>query len=82
MSVFFFDIGFFKSRKAMFSIDLRSLGKVAGLVKNNGKHNSPVIAYKGIHDSLGFWIPRREFWILGTGFWILCQWNLDSRFQS
>ena len=35
--------------------------------------------YKGIQDSLGFWIPRRGFWILGTrfqsfsvelGFWI------------
>ena len=23
-----------------------------------------------------------EFWILGTGLRILCQWNLDSRFQS
>ena len=24
--------------------------------------------YKGIQDSLGFWIPYRRFWILGTGF--------------
>ena len=24
--------------------------------------------YKGIQDSLGFWIPRRVFRILGTGF--------------
>ena len=23
---------------------------------------------KGIQDSLGFWIPRRRFWIPGTGF--------------
>ena len=36
----------------------------------------------GIQDSLGFWIPRRGFQIPGTGFWILCQWNLDSGFQS
>lgn len=42
---FFLDIGFFKSRKTMFLIDLRSLRKVAGMVKNIGKHNSPVIAY-------------------------------------
>ena len=66
----------------MFSIDLRSLCRVAGVVKNNGKHNSSLVAYKGIQDSLGFWIPRREFRVLVTGFWILCQWNLDSRFQS
>ena len=27
-----------------------------------------VAPYKGIQDSLGFWIPRRVFRILGTGF--------------
>ena len=32
-----------------------------------------VAPYKGLQDSLGFWIPWRRFWIL-------CQWNL--RFQS
>jgi len=35
-----------------------------------------------IQNSLGFWIPRRGFLILGTGFRILCQWNLDSGFQA
>ena len=30
---------------------------------------------KGIQDSLGFWVPV-------PGFRILCQWNLDSGFQS
>ena len=30
---------------------------------------------KGIQDSLELWIPRR-------GFRIVCQWNLDSEFQS
>ena len=29
----------------MFSTGLRSLCEVAGLVKNNGKHNSALIAY-------------------------------------
>ena len=29
-----------------------------------------------MQDSLGFWIPRRGFRD------ILCQWKLDSRFQS
>ena len=66
----------------MFSTGLRSLCEVAGLVKNNGKHNSALIAYQGIQDSLGFWIPRREFRILGTGFWILCHWNLDRKRDS
>ena len=28
-----------------------------------------VAPYKGLQDSLGFWIPWRRFWIL-------CQWNL------
>ena len=37
---------------------------------------------KEIQDSLGFWIPRRGFRIPGSLFWILCQWNLDSRFQT
>ena len=36
---------------------------------------------KGIQVRLGFWIPRRGFRIPSTGFWILCQWNLDPRFQ-
>ena len=31
---------------------------------------------------LGFWIPYCGFWNKGTGFVILCQWNLDSTFQS
>ena len=30
---------------------------------------------KGIQDSSGFWIP-------GIQYQILCQWNLDARFQS
>ena len=34
-----------------------------------------VAPYKGLQDSLGFWIPRQ-------GFQILCQWNLDSGFQA
>ena len=38
--------------------------------------------YKGIQDSLGFWIPRHGFRIPGTGFRILCQWKLDFGFQS
>ena len=37
-----------------------------------------IARYKGIQDSLGFWIPRHEFQIPVTGFQILCQWNLDS----
>ena len=37
---------------------------------------------KGIQDSSGFWIPRRGFWIPGIQYQILCQWNLDARFQS
>ena len=31
---------------------------------------------------LEFWIPRYGFRIPGTGFRILCQWKLDSGFQS
>ena len=37
---------------------------------------------KGIQDSLGSWIPRHRFLIPGPRFRILCQWNLDSGFQS
>ena len=37
---------------------------------------------EGIQNSLGFWIPRHGFRILGPGFRILCQWNLDSGFQA
>ena len=37
---------------------------------------------EGIQNSLGFWIPRCGFRILGPGFRILCQWNLDSEFQA
>ena len=37
---------------------------------------------KGIQVSLGFWIPRHRFQIPGPRFRILCQWNLDSGFQS
>ena len=33
-------------------------------------------------DSLGFWTPRSGFRIPGSRFWILCQWKLDSGFQS
>ena len=33
-------------------------------------------------NGLRFWIPRLRFLISDTGFWILCQWNLDSGFQS
>ena len=35
-----------------------------------------------IQDILGFWIPRRG--ITDSSYWIpdLCQWNLDSEFQS
>ena len=36
---------------------------------------------KRIQDSLGFRTPRRGFRIPSTGFWILCQGNLDPRFQ-
>ena len=32
--------------------------------------------YKGIQDSLGFWIPDSSYWIPD-----LFQWNLDSGFQ-
>ena len=35
-----------------------------------------------IQDSLGFWIPFYGFRIQGTGFRILCQWILDTGFQS
>ena len=41
-----------------------------------------VALFKIIQNSLGFWIPRCGFWILGRGFRILFQWNLDSGFQS
>ena len=37
---------------------------------------------EGIQNSLGFWIPRRGFRILGPGARILCQWKLDSGFQA
>ena len=37
---------------------------------------------RGSKTYLGFWIPRHGFRILGTGIRILCQWNLDSGFQS
>ena len=36
---------------------------------------SPPGPCKGIQDILRFWIPQ-------TGFRIVCQWNLNSRFQS
>ena len=35
-----------------------------------------------IQDCLGFWIPFYGFRIQGTGFRILCQWILDTGFQS
>ena len=37
-----------------------------------------------IQCSLVFWIPLRGFRVPGTLYWILdlCQWNLDSGFQS
>ena len=34
---------------------------------------------KGIHDSLGFWIPPCGFWIPSTGFRIPAQWIPDSK---
>ena len=34
---------------------------------------------KGIHGSLGFWIPHCGFRILTTGFRIPAQWILDSK---
>ena len=34
-----------------------------------------ITPFKGIQERLGFWIPC-------CGFWILCQWKLDSRFQT
>ena len=37
---------------------------------------------KRIHDSLGFRIPHRGFWIPGAGFEILSQWKLQSGFKS
>ena len=37
---------------------------------------------KNEQNSLGFWIPSCGFWKSGAGFLILCQWNLDSGFQS
>ena len=43
---------------------------------------SPNVKCKRIKDSLGIWIPRRGFRILGTGLRIFCQWNVDFRFQS
>ena len=36
---------------------------------------------RGSQNSLGFWIPRCEFQIPGTGFQIVNQWNLDSKSQ-
>ena len=36
---------------------------------------------KWIQDIPGSWIPCHGFRILDTGFRIICQWNLDSRFQ-
>ena len=40
------------------------------------------VACKGIQDCFAFWIPRGGFRISGTGLRILCQWTLDSGFQS
>ena len=39
---------------------------------------------QGIQCGLVFWIPLRGFRVPGTLYWIpdLCQWNLDSGFQS
>ena len=36
----------------------------------------------GIQDSVGLWILRSRYHIPGSGFRIVCQWNLDSGFQS
>ena len=36
----------------------------------------------GIQDSVGLWILRSRNQIPGSGFRIVCQWNLDSGFQS
>ena len=45
-----------------------------------------IASCNGIQDSLGFWIPHSGVRIPGTGFQVLdsslCQWNLDSGFQS
>ena len=46
-------------------------------VTGNGK--SIVAPCKGIHDSLGFWIPPFGFRIPSTGFRILAQWIPDSK---
>ena len=43
-------------------------------------HDTPIASCKGIQDSLGFWIPRRR--IPDSRYLSLCQWNLDSGFQS
>ena len=61
--------GFNGSREAFYKLFIEGYGNV---------FTAP---YKQIQDSLGFWIPRRN-WILDSGFWILCQWYLDSGFQS
>ena len=37
---------------------------------------------KGIQGSLGFWLPYHGFRIPGIEFRILCQWSLNSGFQS
>ena len=37
---------------------------------------------KGIQGSLGFWLPQHGFRIPGIEFRILCQWSLNSGFQS
>ena len=50
-----------------------------GLESNDKRQLWPLA--RDMQDSLGFWNPRREFRIPGSGFhpW---QWNLDSGFQS
>ena len=46
------------------------------------KRRKSFVRWKGIQESLGFWIAHGGFWIQGTGFRILCHWNVDSGFQS
>ena len=59
-------------------------GEISLRLESLGKEGSPH-ACKGIKDNLqfGLWIPRHGFRIPGAGFrLILCQWYLDSGFQS
>ena len=56
------------------------IGKGRNFTTDEPLHNGQLAPCKEIQDSLGFWIPRRGFRILGTGFQIFFNgtWILNS----